>query len=91
MLPRGVDGRDRCAKLVVMRTPVPLTLGLLAASLAAQAKPPSAEDLAARRASKLASPVFAAAGFGTDLAAARKQAQDSGRPIFAYLTRSYAG
>lgn len=76
---------------MAMRTPVLLTLGLLATSLAAQAEPPSADDLAARRASKLASPVFAKAGFGTDLAAARRLAQDSGKPIFAYLTRSYAG
>lgn len=74
-----------------MRTPVLLALGLLAASLAAQAEPPGVDDLAARRAAKLASPVFAKAGFGTDLAAARQQAGDSGKPIFAYLTRSYAG
>lgn len=76
---------------MAMRTPLLLTLGLLATSLAAQAEPPSAEDLAARRASKLESPVFAKAGFGTDLAAARRLAQGSGKPIFAYLTRSYAG
>lgn len=74
-----------------MRTATVVTLALLATPVAAQAQPPGADDLAARRASKLASPVFAKAGFGTDLAAARQQAGDSGRPIFAYLTRSYAG
>lgn len=73
-----------------MRTATLQVLGLLTLPLVAQA-PPSADDLAARRASKLASPVFAKAGFGTDLTAARKLAADSGRPIFAYLTRSYAG
>lgn len=73
-----------------MRTATVFTLGLLAAPLAAQAEPPSAEVLAARRATRLASPVFAKANFGTDLAAARELARSSGRPIFAYLTRSYA-
>lgn len=73
-----------------MRTAIVFALGIIAAPLAAQAESPSAEVLAARRTTKLASPVFAKAGFGTDLATARELARSSGRPIFAYLTRSYA-
>ena len=48
------------------------------------------EDLIAKRDKKLASEWLKNADWTTDYDQARKVAKESGKPIFAYFTRSYA-
>ena len=63
-----------------------LSLGML---LPAQNK--SQEQLVELRTEKLATEVFKKAPWVVDYDAARKQAKESGKPLFVYFTRSYAG
>mgnify|MGYP001610097195 CR=1 FL=1 len=67
-------------------------LQLLPALLLAaiQAQPPSQEQLKANFEAKLKAPFFAKAPWITDYDKARDEAKKSGKPIFAYFTRSYA-
>jgi hypothetical protein len=62
-------------------------VGLMAASGAFAA--PDEPDYAQLRQAKLASPFLAAAPWRLDYDAARREAAESGRPIFAYFTASY--
>ncbi len=73
-----------------MRPILLAALALLPSLAVAQAEPPGNEDLVARRAAKLATPVFVKTGFGINLDAALARARSSDRPVFAYFTRSYA-
>lgn len=72
---------------------VPIAAALAAAILAVpatcQQDGPSQEKLRAQRAEKLAKPVFA--GWLTDYDAARARAEQQGKLVLAYFTRSYAG
>lgn len=61
-----------------------LGAALLAGSLSAQG------DLVAKRDKKLESPFLKAASWITDYDVARATAKESGKPIFAYFTRSYS-
>ena len=61
---------------------------VVAAGLCGQQK--SQAQLEALRDEKLAKPVFQRVAWQTDFDAARKQAAESDKPIFAYFTRSYA-
>jgi hypothetical protein len=65
---------------------------VLAGICAAQAKQelPSQEQLKAQRAEKMAKEVFKKADWTFDYDKARAEAKKSGKPIFAYFTRSYA-
>ena len=63
---------------------------LLAALLPAQ-NAKSQEQLIALRKEKLAKEVFQKAPWRFDFDAARKEAKESGKPLFVYFTRSYAG
>ncbi len=63
----------------------------LAALLPAQGRrTPSQDELKELRDEKLAKDVFQKAPWITDYDAAREQAKESGKLIFAYFTRSYA-
>jgi hypothetical protein len=64
-------------------------LSLVAASLLCGLVSAQA-DLEARRDAKLAEPWVKAAPWVTDYDKALEQAQQSGKPVFAYVTRSYA-
>ncbi len=72
--------------------PVFAVLGLVGpqASLAAQAKQPTQEELVHKRDEKFALPVFKKADWTFDYDAAREEAKKSGKVIFAYFSRSYA-
>lgn len=48
------------------------------------------QDLEAKRDKKLKEPFLAKAAWTTDYDKARKDSKDSGKPIFAYFTRSYS-
>ena len=61
---------------------------LLAAPLAARAVPP--DELIARFEKKVAEPWFVTGGWTADYDIARARAKETGRPILAYFTRSYA-
>ena len=61
---------------------------LLAAPLAARAVPP--DEMTARFEKKIAEPWFATGGWTADYDVARARAKETGRPILAYFTRSYA-
>lgn len=65
--------------------------GLLLSSLvAAQSSAPTQEDLAGRLAKKLEAPWLKAAPWILDLAEAKAASKATGKPIFAYFTRSYS-
>ena len=74
----------------------PLQIAGLALALVGAAAAPampqraSQEDLKERRAKKLASPFLTKAAWTTDYDEAQKMAQEHGKLIFAYFTRSYA-
>jgi hypothetical protein len=53
-------------------------------------QPKTQEELAKLRQEKLAKEVFKQHAWITDLDKARAKAKESGKPIFAYLTRSYS-
>lgn len=76
------------------RKPIAFALlgALLAAALPAQgpAQKDSPEQLKAKRTEKLAKDVFKKAPWTFDYDAARAEAKKTGKPIFAYFTRSYA-
>jgi hypothetical protein len=67
---------------------VQLLSALLLAAL--QAQPPSQEQLKANLEAKLKAPFLAKAPWITDFDKARDESKKSGKPIFAYFTRSYA-
>ena len=73
---------------VLARTAI--VLASLAALLPAQ-NAKSQEQLIALRKEKLAKEVFQKAPWRFDFDAARKEAKESGKPLFVYFTRSYAG
>lgn len=63
----------------------------LAPSIAlAQRQAPSQEELQKRYEEKIAKPWLKNAKWTIDLEDAKKQAQETGKPIFAYFTRSYS-
>ncbi len=66
------------------------TLAAVLLLAAAQAQPPSQEQLKANLEAKLKAPFLTKAAWLTDYDAAREEAKKSGKPIFAYFTRSYA-
>jgi hypothetical protein len=53
-------------------------------------QPQTQEELSRLRADKLAKEVFHKHSWLTDLTRAQAEAKETGKPIFAYLTRSYA-
>jgi hypothetical protein len=55
-----------------------------------RAQQPVQEQLKKQRDEKLALPVFKKAGWTFDYEKARAEAKTTGKPIFAYFTRSYA-
>lgn len=61
-----------------------------ATHLRAQEPTDRAAQLAERRATALAKPVFQTLPWHTDFAAAKEQAAATGKLIFAYFTRSYS-
>ena len=63
---------------------------LLTAALPAQAPQKTQDELKAQRTEKLAKEVFKKAPWTFDYDAARAEAKKTGKPIFAYFTRSYA-
>ena len=69
-----------------------IVLGLAAATSATaqQKKGPPQEELVKLRDEKLALPVFKKAAWTFDYDAARADAKKTGKPIFAYFSRSYA-
>ncbi|MEO0481612.1 MAG: thioredoxin family protein [Planctomycetota bacterium] len=74
------------------RAALPASLGLIAAILAAPLcaqRGPSQEELQKRKAKKLTESFVSAYPWQTDFDAARAAARESGKPIFAYFTRSY--
>lgn len=72
-----------------MNTTAPLALGsLLLAALPATAQ--DQEELISRREAKFAKPWIEAGGWITDWAEAQKQAQETGKDIFAYFSRSFS-
>ncbi len=66
------------------------TLAVMLLLAAAQAQPPTQEQLKTNLDAKLKAPFLAKAAWLTDYDAAREEAKKSGKPIFAYFTRSYA-
>lgn len=54
------------------------------------ASPKGQADFVKLREEKLAKPVFKLAKWNTDYDAVRAEAKKTGKPIFAYFTRSYA-
>ncbi len=69
-----------------------LTGGILAALMLGLAQPALAQDdeLAAKKAKKLAEPFLKSSAWHTDYDEALAAAAKSGKLIFAYFTRSYA-
>ena len=63
---------------------------LAAAPAEAQRQPPTQEELQARLDAKKALPWLTKADWTTDFDEAKKRAEESGKVIFAYFTRSYA-
>ena len=63
----------------------------LCAALTAQNQPPSQEQLVKLRTEKLAKEVFKKADWVMDYDKARAEAKKSGKLLFTYFTRSYAG
>jgi hypothetical protein len=61
------------------------------AILATIALSTAAQDMAAKRDQKLKEPFFSKAAWVTDYDKAREESKKSGKLIFAYFTRSYAG
>ncbi len=61
-----------------------------AGSAAAQQAPPSQEDLKKKYDDKVAEAWVKEGGWITDYDKAREEAKKSGKPVFAYFTRSYA-
>jgi cytochrome oxidase Cu insertion factor (SCO1/SenC/PrrC family) len=64
-----------------------LVLAFVAASAVAQDK----DDLQAKYEAKVAEAWFKDNGFTDDYDVARQRSKETGKPIFAYFTRSYAG
>ena len=75
-----------------MRTSVPVLLAALSLCVPARAQQQqiSQEELIKLREEKLAKPVFKLAPWKTDYDAVRAEAKASGKPMFAYFSRSYA-
>ena len=69
-----------------MKTTIAAFAALLALATAAQAQ----ETLEQKRDKKLQSAFLKKAGWITDYDAAMAEAKKSGKPIFAYFTRSYS-
>jgi hypothetical protein len=67
-----------------------LILGLVMHSVVAQESTDREAMLAARRETALAKPVFKANPWNVDLATAQQESLRTGKPIFAYFTRSYS-
>lgn len=65
-----------------------IAAALLAGATPAQRQEKSQEELTQLREEKLSKPVFE--GWVSDYAEAKSQAKETGKPIFAYFTRSYA-
>lgn len=65
-----------------------LSLTILAASV--YAMQPSQEDLAKKRDEKLEKEFLKKSSWITDYTAAKEESKKTGKPIFAYFTRSYA-
>lgn len=68
-----------------------ILLAAAAFPAAAQQAPPNQEQLKERLAEKLGEAWVKDGGWITDYDAARAEAKKSGKAIFAYFTRSYAG
>ena len=90
----GVASRARCAQAAVLATAIMkfsrLAVCLAALCAVAPAQVKSQEQLVAMREEKLSKTVFGRAEWTADFAAAKNQAADTGKPILAYFTRSYA-
>ncbi len=69
---------------------MPRFLAFLLLLLPAVQDPPPAPDLPALKAAKLKSAFLSKAPWLVDFAKAKEAAAASGRPIFAYVTRSFA-
>lgn len=67
-----------------------LTLGVLAPVASAQRPAPSPEKLQEQLDKKLAGEWLSNASWLTSFDDAKAQAKETGKPIFAYFTRSYA-
>ncbi len=68
-----------------------LAAAVLLAVAAPLAAAPAQDDLVRKRDGKLASPFLKKAPWVTDYTTARAASKASGKLIFAYFTRSYAG
>lgn len=64
---------------------------LLCAAAPALAQGPNVDELREKRAKKVAEPWFTSNPWTDDYDVARERAKDSGKVIFGYFTRSYAG
>jgi cytochrome oxidase Cu insertion factor (SCO1/SenC/PrrC family) len=65
--------------------------GLVLACVAASAVAQDKDDLQAKYEAKVAEAWFKDNGFTDDYDVARQRSKETGKPIFAYFTRSYAG
>ena len=78
----------------MMRFPAAALAGVLicaaAGTAAAQQGPPSQEDLKKKLDDKVGEAWVKDGGWITDYDKAREESKKSGKPIFAYFTRSYA-
>lgn len=72
-----------------MRT-IPISISILALAVLLPAQQKNQEELKQLRAEKMAKEVFKKADWSFDYDAARAKAKKTGKPIFAYFTRSYA-
>jgi len=70
-------------------TRVSLSALAVFATLGAQSTPPTQEDLAKKLSEALQGSWLASAPWGLDFDEAKKRAKATGKPIFAYFTRSY--
>ena len=75
--------------MTVNTTPI-LSLALVAGLASSASAQSSQEDLVAKREAKLAADWIKLADWVLDYDEARAKAKDSGKPIFAYFTRSYS-
>jgi hypothetical protein len=67
-----------------------LAVALAGICAAQRPEPPSQDQLKTQRAEKMAKEVFKKADWTFDYDKARAESKKSGKPIFAYFTRSYA-
>lgn len=68
-----------------------IVLAFVAATAVAQEKDAQQVKMEEQYAAKVAEPWFTNNGFTDDYDVARQRAKETGKPIFAYFTRSYAG